>query len=240
MKAKVLAAWLLLAAFAAAGISDTPPEDSEFIFARVQFNMTLMSIVEREAPWHHDYPFSEDFTLSMLANVTNTRTTRDSYKIVQLTDENLFDFPFLYFSEPGFMELKSDEAANLREWFNRGGFACFDDFRGADLDNLRAELKQLFPDRQLFKLDISHPVFHAFYDIENLQFEAPYYDTRFEGGKPEFWGMNDAEGRLILVANQNNDMGEFFEWVDRGEMDLKPAAKTAKLMVNYLVYAMSH
>jgi hypothetical protein len=240
MKAKALAALLALLAFAAVGVSDTPPEDSEFIFARVQFNMSLMSLLEREAPWHHDYPFSEDFTLSMLGNVTNTRTTRDSYQIVQLTDEKVFDYPFLYFSEPGYMELKPAEVTNLREWFNRGGFAVFDDFRGVDLDNLRAELKTIFPDRQMFKLDISHPVFHSFYDVDSLDLVPPYYDARFEGGRPEFWGMKDDEGRLILVANQNNDFGEFFEWVDKGEMELKPAAKSTKLMVNYLIYAMSH
>jgi hypothetical protein len=52
--------------------------------------------------------------------------------------------------------------------------------------------------------------------------------------------MDDDGGRLILVANQNNDLGEFFEWVDKGEMDLKTAAKAAKLMVNYLLYGMTH
>jgi hypothetical protein len=227
-------------AFAGVALSDTPPEGSEFVFARAQFNMTLLALAEREAPWHHDYPFSEDFTLSMLGNVTNTRTTRDSHQIVQLNDEEIFDYPFLYFSEPGYMELTTTEAKNLRDWFNRGGFACFDDFRGVDLDVLRSQLKELFPDRRLYKLDITHPIFHSFYEIDNLDLEPPYYDTRYEGGRPEFWGMDDEEGRLILVANQNNDLGEFFEWVDRGEMDLKPAAKVTKVMVNYLIYAMSH
>ncbi|HEX5000755.1 MAG TPA: DUF4159 domain-containing protein [Terriglobia bacterium] len=240
MKTKLLVAFSVLLAFTSTAASDTPPEDTEFVFARVQFNMTLLSLLEREAPWHHDYPFSEDFTLSMLANVTNTHTSRDSYQIVKLDSADIFKYPFLYFSEPGYMELTADEGANLRDWFNRGGFACFDDFRGVDLDNLRNVLKQVFPKRQLVKLDLSHPVFHSFYDVESLDLDPPYYDTRFEGGRPEFWGMSDEDGRLILVANQNNDLGEFFEWVDKGEMELKPAAKATKIMVNYLIYAMSH
>jgi hypothetical protein len=43
-----------------------------------------------------------------------------------------------------------------------------------------------------------------------------------------------------MMANQNNDLGEFFEWVDRGEMPFQPAAMATKLAVNYLIYAMTH
>jgi hypothetical protein len=244
MKAGILAVFVIglvfAGVFARAALPNAPIEESEFIFARVQFNMTLMSMAEREAPWHHDHPFSEDFTLSMLRNVSNLNTTRDSYRIVHLDDPEIHRYPFLYFSEPGYMEMKPEEADNLRAWFNRGGFAVFDDFRGTDLDTLRDEMKKVFPARQLYKLELSHPVFRAFYEIESLQMVPPYSDLRFEGGPPEFWGMDDDGGRLILVANQNNDLGEFFEWVDKGEMDLKTAAKAAKLMVNYLLYGMTH
>ena len=50
-----------------------------------------------------------------------------------LDSPEIFKYPFLYFSEPGFMDLTDEEVKNLREYFNRGGFAMFDDFRGRQL-----------------------------------------------------------------------------------------------------------
>jgi len=240
MKLKIGIVLLLVAFFATQAISDAPVKESEFTFARVQFNMKISGLLQREAPWHHDYPFSEDFILNILNEVTNVRTDRESYQIVQLDDEEIFEYPLLYFSEPGFMSLTDDERTNLREWFLRGGFAVFDDFRGSDLANLREQIQEVIPEREMVRLEASEEIFHSFYDIDSIEMQPPYYDERFRGGMPEFWGVKYDSGRLMLIADQNNDLGEFFEWVDRGEMPFQPAAKATRLAVNYLVYAMSH
>ena len=225
--------------FVSLAISDAPDPSSEFTFARVEFTMDFNSALEREAPWHHDYPFSEDFYLGMLREVTNVRTSDKSYKIVRFDNPEIFQFPFLYVSEPGFMRLTTKETDGLREYLDRGGFVMFDDFRGRDLRNLQLQMKKVFPDRDMFRLDVSHEVFHNFYDMDTLEMMPPY--QRFDmSGRPEFWGMLDGEERLIMVANQNNDFGEFWEWVDRGEMPFQPAAQSVKFGINYLIYAMTH
>jgi hypothetical protein len=236
---KLVALVVLGAAFASLAISDVdPPKDSEFVFARVQFNMGLQWYASfDEEPWHHDFPFSEDFVLSILKEVTSVHTTEESYKIVQLADPEIVKFPFLYFSEPGFMQLTPKETTNLREWFNRGGFAVFDDFRMRDMDNLRKQMKLVFPNRDFVRLGAEHPIFNTFYAIDSIEMDPPYYQGQMV---PEFWGLNDDEGRLIAIANHNNDFGEFFEWVDKGEMPFQPAAKATRLMVNYLIYGMTH
>jgi hypothetical protein len=236
---KLAALVLLIAVFATLAISDSPPADVEFTFARVQFNMSFDAAFIREAPWHHDYPYSEDLFLTMLREVTSVNTDREAYQIVQLESPDIFKYPFLYVSEPGFMQLTPSETVNLREYLNRGGFVMFDDFRtwgeSRDLANLRAQLKKVFPDRDLFRLDINHPVFHTFYDIRTLAMPPPYYEM-----VPDFWGMNDDEGRLQLVANHNNDFGEFWEAVDLGDRDFQPAAASVRFGINYLIYAMTH
>src|SRR5262245_6190015 len=127
---KLLLLAICAALFSLTAVSDVPAKsDSEFIFARVEFNMAQRPgmIRYREAPWHHDYPLSEDLYLTLLKEVTGVHTTRESYKIVQLDDDEIFHYPFLYFSEPGYMDLTAKEEKNLREYFNRGGFAMFDD-----------------------------------------------------------------------------------------------------------------
>jgi hypothetical protein len=237
---KILALAVFLAVFALQGISDVPEKtDAEFIFARVQFNMAYRAMFDyREAPWHHDYPESEDLYLTMLKEVTGVHTTREAYKIVRLDDPEIFKFPFLYFSEPGYMELTPKETTNLREYFNRGGFAMFDDFRGRALANLQLMMKKVFPNRDMVRLDASHPVFHNFYDIASLDMDPPYMNV--DSGKPTFWGMKDDKDRLILVANADNDFGEFWQWVDEGSLPFQPAALSVRFGVNYLLYAMTH
>lgn len=224
---------------------------SEFVFARVQFNMTLSALLDNEAPWHHDYPYAEDLYLNLVNEFTGTQTSPDSYQIVQLDSTDIFKFPMLYFSEPGFMDMTRREEENLRNYFDRGGFAMFDDFRGADLTNLGIQMKRLFPDRELFPLSIRHPIFNSFYQIDSLDM-IPLYggfigtegefivtDARFTGG-PEFWGMEDESGRLILIANQNNDLGEYWEGLDRSTVRFEDAANSVRLGINYLIYAMTH
>jgi hypothetical protein len=136
------------------------------------------------------------------------------------------------------MELNNDEVKNLREFFNNGGFAMFDDMRGRHLINLETELLRVFPNRELVRLKIEDPVFHSFYEIETLEMPPPYADEYGDG--PSFWGMKDEKGRLILVANAANDFGEYWEDIDLGGQALHPAVQSFQFGVNYLIYAMTH
>ena len=237
---KLLVLVVVVAAFATQAVSDVPENsDSEFIFARVQFTMNPRWIFDyREAPWHHDYPFAEDLYLGLIKEITGVHTSKESFTIVQLDSPEIFKYPFLYFSEPGYMELTPKETTNLREYFNRGGFAMFDDFRGRALNNLGIQMKKVFPDRDLIKLDVQHSIFNSFYSIDSLDVEPPY--RNYDSGKPAFWAMKDDKDRLIFVANSDNDLGEFWEWVDRNEMPFKPAAQSVRFGINYLIYAMTH
>jgi len=237
---KLLAVIVLAVLFSMEAVSDEPTKsDSEFTFARVQFTMNPRWVFDyREAPWHHDYPFAEDLYLSFLREVTRVQATKESYQIVQLDSPDIFKYPWLYFSEPGYMELTTKEQNNLREYFQRGGFAMFDDFRGPALDNLRSQMKKIFPDREMFKLDVHHPIWNSFYEIKSLDMPPPY--RNFDSGEPSFWGMNDEKGNLIIIADADNDLGEFWEWVDKGQMPFQPAALSVRVGVNYLIYAMTH
>jgi len=237
---KLLAFVIVVIGFALEARSDLPRKaHSEFIFARVQFHMNPRWVYDyREEPWHHDYPFAEDLYLSFIKEVTGVDTSKDSYQIVQLDSPDIFKYPFLYFSEPGYMELTPKEESNLREYFLRGGFAIFDDFRGRALDNLQLQMKKVFPDREMFKLDVHHDVWNSFYSIKDLDMPPPY--RNYDSGDPTFWGMKDDKGHLIIVANADNDLGEFWEWVDKGEMPFQPAALSVRLGINYLIYAMTH
>lgn len=212
---------------------------AEFTFARVEFSMSSPGYNgEGQYAWEHDYPFSEDFFLSVVGQVTGVHTNPKAYQIVGLDSEDIFRYPFLYFSEPGFWNVTEREAKNLRQYFDRGGFAMFDDFRGRALVNLDYQLTKVFPERRLERLELKEQVFHTFYDIDSLDMPPPY--VRGDSGKPSFWGMKDEKGRLILMANADNDFGEFWEDIDKGSEALHPAVQSFQFGVNYLIYAMTH
>jgi hypothetical protein len=216
-----------------------PKEHAEYTFARVAFSVVRGGInAEGQVPWEHDYPRSEDFFLAMVGQVTGISTNVAAYQIVDLDSPEIFNYPFLYFSEPGYMILDEKEVKNLRDYFNRGGFAMFDDFRGRHRLNLESEMLRVFPDRQLERLKIDDPIFHTFYEIDSLEMAPPYPDQFGDG--PSFWGMKDDTGRLILVANAANDFGEYWEDIDLGAQALHPAVQSFQFGVNYLIYAMTH
>ena len=98
-------------------------------------------------------------------------------------------------------------------------------------------MRRVLPDVRLVELDLSHPIFHSFFDIATLEFKQ-YYDR----DTPHFMGAfldNDPNKRLLFVANYNNDVGEDWDLGHRLDpIDLSNEAY--KLGVNYIVYGLTH
>jgi hypothetical protein len=221
---------------AAASFDSEPPKDAEYTHARIRYHMSPDAMFrQRELPWHHDYPYSDEAFPTFLKEATRVYTASNAYQIIDIDDPELFKYPFAYLCEPGFLELNSKDTANLRQFFERGGFLFVDDFRGArDLNNLAYQMKKVFPNRNLIPLNLSHPIFNTFYQIESLDMRPPY------GFEPvQFMGMEDDHGQLIMVVNYNNDLGEIWQWLDEGTASLQDAAMSLKLGTNYLLYAMT-
>ena len=217
-------------------------ENQEFVFARVQFNYFSRRGGRRRGGrnpgWRHDYPRAEIHLLKILSEVTNIRTNPESFVVVQLHESELMKYPFLYFSEPGTWDITPEEAANLREYLERGGFAIFDDFDGQrDWRVFESCMRAVYPERRFEKLQVEDPIFHCFFDIETLDMVPP---NSIRGGAPEFLALRDEDGRIQAVANVNNDIGDFWEWSDENVFPVHLSNEAYKLGVNYIVYAMTH
>src|SRR5215468_1075645 len=111
--------------------SDAPPQDSEFVYARIRYHMTSDAWMVREIPWHHDYPYSDETFPTVLSEVTNVKTSATAYQIVDIDSPDLFKYPFAYLCEPGYLQLYDKDVVNLREYLDRGGFLLIDDMRTA-------------------------------------------------------------------------------------------------------------
>ena len=217
---------------------------SGFVYARIRYHTQPWWRAEtREVPWHHDYPDGDTMFPDSLARLTTTQITPDSYQIVDIDSKELFQYPFTYMSEPGYLNLLPADVKNLREYLDRGGFLLLDDFRGNEFDNSQFEnmlqqMKKVYPDREIKRVDASHPIFHAFFDIDPKEMLPPY--RMFNSGDVEFLGISDPKGRIQVMIDFNNDISEYWQALDVGQCSIRESGMAVKLGVNYAVYAMTH
>jgi hypothetical protein len=209
--------------------------DGRFAFVRVKFEPSNGGW---DLKWDHDYPRSENHFMKILDELTTMHPHMDGSNILSFSDPEIFRYPFAYVSEPGFWTMDDKELAGLQAYVKKGGFVMFDDFAQNHWYNFQARWMQAFPNLRLVKLDRSHPIFDSFFHIESIEMSHPYY-----GLKSEFWGAyedNDPAKRLVMIANYNNDIGDYMEWSDEGFFSISLSNEAYKLAVNYVVYAMTH
>jgi hypothetical protein len=207
-----------------------PPKDSEFIFARWQYSSGSNG-------WSHDYPDAEEHINAIMKEATGVHVEHTSYRIVPMRSKEIFEYPFGYISEPGQMFLTDEEVKNFREYVDRGGFVMLDDFDGPrQFEVMRSNLQRVFPDREMVRLTDMHNVLHTFYDINSIYVESPYE----VGGPAIFYGINNDQGELSVIICFNNDIGDFWEWIDQPQYALKPSAEALKLGINFVLYSFTH
>ncbi len=209
--------------------------DGRLTFVRVKFEPLGGGW---DLKWDHDYPRSETHFMKILDELTTIKPMLEGSNILGFDDPELFKFPIGYVSEPGFWTMNEKELAGVRAYVQKGGFLIFDDFAGEHWFNFERRWQEAFPGLTLVRLDASHPIFDSFFHITDLDMEHPYYQV-----KAQFWGAyedNDPTKRLVMVANYDNDIGDYMEWSDEGFLPIALSNEAYKLAVNYVVYAMTH
>lgn len=222
--------------------------DGRFAFVRLKYSMGdagggLFGGFRRrggEPMWAHDYPRGDSNFMKILDEVSYIRPHLEDSNILALDDPELFRYPIAYMAEPGFWTMTEEEAASFRAYLRKGGFAIFDDFRGPHWYNFEEQMRRVLPDARWIELNGPEPVFHSFFEIERPHEFIPPYDQQL---KPYFYGIfedNDPSKRLMVVANYNNDLSEYWEFSDTGFYAIDLSNDAYKIGVNYVIYAMTH
>jgi len=217
------------------------PYDGRVNFVRIRYQMSFSGGFGRrggEPPWAHDYPTADTHLMKILNELTFLRPRVEGSNVFSLADPELHDYPIAYMSEPGFWMADEAEAKGLREYLLKGGFIIFDDFRDWDWDNLVEQMRRVLPAAQWVELDSSHPIFHSFFEIDDLSYLISYGSRM-----PTYWGIfeeNDRNRRLIALANRDNDLGEYWEFSDTGYAPVDLSNEAYKFGVNYFVYGLTH
>jgi hypothetical protein len=237
----VLAAGILTLLAQEPQLPELPRKESRFTFGRIYFdspvNFRMMGPVGAGSgpPWSHDWPVSEEHFMKIMAEVTKLDVNPGGH-IISFQNEDCFKYPIAYLCEPGFLDLSEKEAQRMAEYLLRGGFLIVDDFRGErEFSNFRYQMKKVFSNRSLEELPRTHPIWTCFFDISKLMIKPPYgYFT------PQYFGMSDDNGRLMMVVNYNNDISDYWEWSNDPMYPIDESNEAYKYGVNYVMYALTH
>jgi hypothetical protein len=229
-------------------VGDRP--EAEFHLARVIYrtNRRAGSHGYIQPMWAVDYPLSDAHFLRTLERYTVLQVAEDS-RHLELTDNRLFDYPFLWLQQPaaGGWNPNREESQRLREYLLRGGFLMVDDFHGEyEWQYFEAVMKKVFPERKFVDVPQSDPLMHIFFDIDQKVQIPGDRHLNFSGGPPYMQGpphwraLYDDNGRLIVMANHNMDIGDGWEHADDPEYPLPFTKAAYELGVNYVIYSMTH
>jgi hypothetical protein len=232
----------------------TDPEDkgplAEFHMARLIYSPSARS--NRgfwRSMWAIDYPAAEYHFTQGVQRLTRIDTHGDSIHL-SLTDERVFDYPWLFAQQVGTWTLTDPEISKLREYLGRGGFLIVDDFHGNyEWVVFTTSMRKVFPDRPIVDLTDTDEILHVFYDLDrNTQIPGRRHLYRTMGGEisaqmagPATWrGIYDDKGRLMVAINYNMDMGDAWEHADDPVYPEPMTALAYRFGINYLIYSMTH
>ncbi len=223
-----------------------------FTFARIRY--TSRNAGGWGNRWSNDYPDSDWNFSYRLSEMTTMRV--DPYgRLLDLTEPELFDYPFIFMNGVGTAEFSEEEAVALRKYLLRGGFLMVDDFWGeAEWDNMVAQMNKVFPGQQPVDLPFSHPIFHLVYDLKAKP-QVPDIRTWRSGSTfefrhagphgdklPHFQAYYDENHRMVALLCHNNDLGD--GWEREGEnheyFETFSVPWSYPMGINIITYAMTH
>ncbi|HSF18964.1 MAG TPA: DUF4159 domain-containing protein [Vicinamibacteria bacterium] len=233
-------------------------KERSFAFARVMYQSV------RDEPlghgWNTDYPNSDLNFMIRLSELTKARVALDgegmpNHVVVTLTDDALFNYPFIFMSDVGTAGFTEIEAERLRDYLMRGGILYVDDFWGTTAwDHWSREIGRVLPPDEYPIVDIpaDHPVMQTFFtlrkipQVPSIQFWRRSGGTStsergFDSEQPHFRGIFDHERRLMVIMTHNTDIAD--GWEREGEDDeffYRFSIKAYPLGVNIAIYAMTH
>ena len=229
------------------------PSFGEYTFVRTIYDSPARGYGygygRRGGTWSTDYPNADNNFIVGLREWAGTNLKiAPRPEQIPIMDDRIFDYPIIYFVEPGFLELSNEQAARLREYVARGGFMFFDDFWGVyEWENLETQLKKIWPEGYTPKdLPLSHPIFHSYLDVDEVVqvpniYNAIRGETSEKGGiVPHYMGVEDKNGRIVTFISFNCDLGDAWEWINDSRYPVKYGLPAYKLGINVVIYAMSH
>ena len=240
-------------------------KDDVFTFVRVQYDSGGRGWGRRGWGWETDFPDSDLNFSFRLQQLTSLKVNPQPIYL-RITDERLFDYPFLYMIEPGALEFSEDEVKTLRRYLLNGGFLMVDDFWGEyQWRNFYEQIKRVFPDREPEELKLDHEIFRCVYRLKEKPQVPSIHSWQWSGGLTwedhgpgsnvtwedhhfgdtrtvHYKGIFDDKARMMVIICHNTDLGDGWEreGEDPGYFHEFSEKKSYPMGINIVTYAMTH
>jgi hypothetical protein len=183
--------------------------------------------------------YSDEQSLTELFAFARQHTLLDLGRkedVVELTTDKLFAYPYLYLTGHGNVSFSATAVDRLRRYLLQGGFLHVDDNYGLE-EHIRAELKKVFPEKELVEVPFDHPIYNIQYDFPN---GLPAIHEHDPEEAPKGYGLFDDSGRLMVFLSVESDLGD--GWEPASVHNNPPEKRRAALRMgtNLLTYAMTH
>lgn len=206
------------------GAASSNPSSSALVLARVK--------VTGGADWYNDQ--QADVNMLEYLRKHTAINVRPQFEYVELTSDNVFNFPLLFLTGHGDFNLTETEAKRLRAYLDTGGFLYIDDDYGLDTA-VRREMRKVFPEQQFRELPFSHPLYHSYYEFPNGMPKIHEHDAKPAQGLGLFTNGN----RLCVFYTTETNPSD--GWADPSVHNNPPEKREAAFRIgtNIVVYALT-
>lgn len=172
-------------------------------------------------------------SMKAMLNVNFSMEVRDLAEIDPNPEKN----PILY--RTGHFHFQHSEAERkiLRQYLLNGGMIIYDAGMGSKpfYDSAKEELAAIFPEIPVQRLSADHPIFHAYYDLDQVQYRAGVRKAGFKGSDPWLEGIS-VDCRTVAVVSRWG-MGIGWDAVNDENIQGYSIESAQKLGINLVSYA---
>jgi hypothetical protein len=145
--------------------------------------------------------------------------------------------PVLYRSGHYHFAYTQAERDKLRKYLLSGGMIIYNTGLGSApfYDSVVQELKQMFPEQPLQRLASDHPIFHAYYDVDKVEYCNGVRASGFKGDEPWFDAIEINCRVVALVSRWCMAVG--WQGESKDEWQAYKPESAFRLGVNILTYA---
>ena len=209
--------------------------------------------------WWTDYAAADINFSIRLSELTKTRVSKTAdghpnHLVVRLTDDELFQCPFVEMEDVGTARFSDEEVKRLREYLLKGGFIWVDDFWGEEAWwQWVEEIQRVLPkkDYPIRPVTPDHPIFRTLFQVSKVPQIPSIAHWRRSGGEtsergaesavPQMYGISDAHDRILVLMTHNTDISD--AWEREGEDPrffylFSPDGYAVG--INVMMYAMTH
>lgn len=183
--------------------------------------------------WYND-PSAEVNMMDYLKKNTVIDVDEPKFYSVDISTDDIFNYPFILITGHGNIEFTESEAKRLRTYLERGGFLYADDDYGMD-KAFRREMKKVLPELEMRELPFTHKIYNSHFNFPNGLPKIHEHDAK----PPQGFGYF-LNSRLCVYYTYETNISD--GWADPREHDdpQEKREEAFKMGTNIIVYALTN